>query len=66
MEAGSSTMEADNSGFSFTNMMDMKIDVKPISKPIDFGTVSTGARELAEQRRKAREERRRQQAELQA
>jgi len=56
-------MEADNSGFSFTNM-DMKIDVKPISKPIDFGTVSTGARKLAEQRRKAREERRRQQAEL--
>jgi hypothetical protein len=56
-------MEVDNLKFSFTNMGDMEIDVKPISKPIDFGTVSTGARELAVQRRMAREEKRRQETE---
>jgi len=61
-EATSSTVEADNLDFSFTNIEGMEIDVKPISKPIDFGIVSTGARRLAEQRRKAREERRRQEA----
>jgi hypothetical protein len=63
VEVTPSTIEADNFGFSFTNIEDMEIDVKPISKPIDFGVVSTGARELAERRRKAREERRRQEAE---
>jgi hypothetical protein len=57
-----STIEADTRSVSFMNIEDMEVDVKPISKPIDFGIVSTGARELAEQRRKAREERRRQEA----
>ena len=55
-----STLETDTRSFSVANIEDMEVDVKPISKPIDFGIVSTGARELAEQRRKVREEMRRQ------
>ena len=62
-EATSSTLEVDALDFSFTNIENTDVDVKPISKPIDFGIASTGARELAERRRKAREERRKQESE---
>ena len=63
METRSSTVRAEDSDFPVANMNDMEVDAKPISKPIDFGVVTTGARQLAEQRRKAREERRKLEAE---
>jgi len=62
-DATSTTIEVDTLDFSFTNIENTDVDVKPISKPIDFGIVSTGARELAERTRKAREERRKQESE---